>query len=350
MIWQLLVQLIRCICDSLSEIWRKATAPLIYFDTGRSIRLGKQIAEGGFSFVFEASDKAGIKYALKRIHVSDSETMQSCLREAGVYRSLQHPHLIPLLGVCQRKSVVYMLFPYMKQSLRTVVNKYIFRNESKQPFTELRLLQIFYQTLCGVSVMHDANYSHRDIKLENILLDERGNAVLIDFGSVGSMEERIDTRAQVLNILETASQHTTLQYRPPELLEGGIRAGDEPMDFGKVDVWSLGCTFFAMCYGASPFECEFRGGNIQIVECTQLRILGKIPKPPFIEWYSLELLKTIHLILNKARDKRMTLDEVMVEIEALIRKLGGRIPKVSTAGYEEDESDLDMLLSDNRYV
>lgn len=347
---QFILNLIRWIIDYFYDLFRKATAGSIEFDTGRAVQVGRQIAEGGFSFVFEATDRRGQKYALKRIHVSDREGLQGCLREAGVHRSLQHPHLMPLLGLCQEKTIVYMLFPYMKQSLRGLVNKSIFESPHPQkPFPELKLLQMFYKILSGVLAMHDANYSHRDIKLENILIEKNGNPVLMDFGSVGPIEERIDQRSQVNEIVETASQHTTLPYRPPELFEGGVRAGDEPLDFGKVDAWSLGCTLFAMCYGASPFECEFRGGDIRIVECTHLRILGKLPSPPS-SWYSAQLLDTINSILNHDRNHRMTLDEVLVEIETLIQKQGGRVPQVANKGRDNDGGDLDALLTSNRFV
>lgn len=349
--WKCIVQFIRWLLGLINEIWRKTTAPSIDFDTGRSVRLGKQIAEGGFSYVFEAFDRSGTKYALKRIHVGDLDELQACLNEAGVHRSLRHPHLMPLLGLCQEKLTVYLLFPLMHQSLRSVVNKSIFETSpAKKAFSELQVLQLMHQIMSGVAAMHEANYSHRDIKLENILLDSMGNPVLMDFGSVGRLEERVSTRQEVLTLVESASQHTTLAYRPPELLDGGIRTGDEPVDFGKVDVWSLGCTLFAMCFGASPFECEFRNDEIRVVECTALRILGNVPTPP-ADWYSSLLVETISLFLTPDRFKRPNLDEAMVEIEALIQKQGGRVPKVvRKGGGEDDDSDLDALLSSNRFV
>lgn len=350
-LWKCIIQITRWLLSLINELWRKTTAPTIEFDTGRSVRLGKQIAEGGFSYVFEAFDRAGTKYALKRINVGELEELQGCLREAGVHRSLRHPNLMPLLGICQEKLVVYLLFPYMQQSLRSVVNKSIFETHpAKKAFSELQVLQLIHQIMSGVAAMHEANYSHRDIKLENVLLDSTGSPVLMDFGSVGRLEERVSTRQDVLNLIENASQHTTLAYRPPELLDGGIRSGDEPVDFVKVDVWSLGCTLFAMCFGASPFECEFRNDEIRVVECTALRILGNVPTPTN-GWYSSLLLETIKLLLTPDRFQRPNLDEAMVEIEALIQKLGGRVPQVvRKGGGEDDDSDLDALLSSNRFV
>ena len=258
---------------------------------------------------------------------------------------------MPLLGLCQEKIVLYLLFPYMPQSLRSVVNKSIFESHpAKKAFSELHVLQLIHQIMSGVAAMHEANFSHRDIKLENILLDSTGSPVLMDFGSVGRLEERVSTRQDVLTLVESASQHTTLAYRPPELLDGGIRTGDEPVDFAKVDVWSLGCTLFAMCFGTSPFECEFRNNEIRVVECTALRILGNLPISPN-NWYSSLLLETIKLFLTPDRFQRPNLDEAMVEIEALIQKQGGRVPKVvRKGGGEDDDSDLDALLSSNRFV
>jgi serine/threonine kinase 16 len=374
-----IVQWIRALLSSLQDFWRRSTAPTIQFDSGRSVCIGKQIAEGGFSFVFEATDatKRNKKYALKRIHVGDRDGLQACMREAGIHRGLpqHHPHLMPLLGLCQEPTTVYMLFPYIPLSLRAVVNQSIFQKDPmRKPFTELKVLQLIHQIMSAVSAMHETNFSHRDIKLENILMNGNSTPVLMDFGSVGSLEEPLQHRSQLLSMIETASQHTTMPYRPPELLEGGgVRAGSvkgDVLDYTKVDVWSLGCTLFAMCFGASPFECEFRkapgSGNktIRIVECTQLRILGN-PMPPSsmppTDWYSPLLLETIRLFLTPDRHDRPTLDEAMVEIEALIQKQGGRVPKVvlrkgigSVAGLEDDEgdddkTDLDALLSSNRY-
>jgi serine/threonine kinase 16 len=373
--WQFLIQIINCIFKFLQSLWIKATAPTIDFDNGRSVKIGPKIAEGGFSFVFEAYDQEGTKYALKRIHVvREIDMLQACLREAGIHRSLRHACLMPILGLAQeRKSpsvVVYMLFPFMPQSLRAVVNEAIFPVESnltrksRPAFRELQLLQLFHQIMSGVSAMHDAGYSHRDIKLENILLDSHGNPVLTDFGSAGPLEESVTSRSQLLTILDVASQHTTLPYRAPELLEaGGLRASlddDVTIDFGKVDVWSLGCTLFAMCYGASPFECEFRNqGTIKIVECTPLRILGRLPSGP-PTWFSQGLWDSFQLLLTQERNSRPTLDEAMVEIEALIQKQGGRIPQSGTKPFtttsigkvirEDDDSDLDALLRTNRFV
>jgi serine/threonine kinase 16 len=178
----------------------------------------------------------------------------------------------------------------------------------------------------------------------------------MDFGSVGPLTQSLALRRDAIQVAETASQHTTLPYRPPELLEGGIRTGDDDLDYRKVDVWSLGCTLFAMCYGASPFESEFRShsGELRIVDCTQLKILGDIPMPPEGSdvklWFSSDITSLIESMLEQDRFKRPDLDSVIVEVERLIHKLGGQLPVVSKQPLPEDDSDLNALLSNNRYV
>ena len=261
-----------------------ALGPLITMDTGRRVRLGKKLAEGGFSFVFEATEdlsspgsstnhttasgtaatnSSGQKlYALKQIRCPEPQLLQECREEAAVHRAtMGHPNVLSLLGFAVvDNDVAYMLFPRMHRSLRAEINHRILDapgdvyNVSRPPWNEVDVLHLFLGIARGVQALHNAQYSHRDVKCENVMFEHANSCrtpVLMDFGSVGPLREEITTRRQVLNIADRAAQHTTMPYRPPELFDGGIRAGDPPVDFVKVDVWSLGCTFFACLYGAA---------------------------------------------------------------------------------------------------
>jgi hypothetical protein len=99
---------------SLSTLFQrsnKSSRQLITFDNGIQVRIGNRIAEGGFSYVFEAFPVAAAaadtgdrekKFALKRINCANShELIQSCRHEAGIHRSLplRHPNLLELLGL-----------------------------------------------------------------------------------------------------------------------------------------------------------------------------------------------------------------------------------------------------------
>jgi serine/threonine kinase 16 len=364
-----IIHLFRWIVARIQSWIRRSTGPIVATDSGRKVRLGRQIAEGGFSIVFEATDvvQPTTLYAMKRINCPDPEILRACRNEAGVHRAVRHPSLMPLLGmaITENESICYMLFPYIPHSLRSEVNRRTFDrldHDTEPPWTSERtVLQIFHRLLQGVQALHErARVSHRDIKLENILLLDHFQPVLMDFGSAGPTAHRMDTRRDVLGAVEQASIHTTLPYRPPELFEGGIRVGDEELDYRKVDVWSLACTLFALLYGASPFESEFSRstGNITVVECTQLSVLKPVPWPyeqsaAFL-WYSADMHELLVYMLEQDRLKRPGLSQVLAKVQGLIEKEGGRIVEGASAarGSFDDDEDNDgdgiALMSSNR--
>jgi len=385
----LALNLFRWVASLVQSLMRRATGKVLVLDTGRRVRLGHQIAEGGFSFVFEAYDvdDAGgrQKYVLKRIRCPEQELLRACKREVGVHRGVHHPNLMPLLGTAVVESDCYMLFPYLKHSLRSEINRRTglggeyginldSRNTRLPPWNETTALQVFLGICRGVLALHRHNYSHRDVKVENVLFDSVRRPVLMDFGSVGPVTQTVSTRQELLMLAEEAATHTTMSYRPPELFEGGIRIPSSGtsvvVDFGKVDVWSLGCTLFAILFGASPSESEFsrRGsshgeGRLRIVDCSQLKVLGGMPKPPphsaVAEWYSQETLGLIEDTLKQDPAERLTLDAVLERVESLIAAQGGEVEKDSvgpgtkayaTGDEEEDDDDGIALISTNRLI
>ena len=90
----------------------------------------------------------------------------------------------------------------------------------------------------GIAYLHDNNVAHRDIKLDNILLDGHGNIKLGDFGVSRKIEEN-----EIL-----FEQCGTPAYIAPEIIS------DEGYKEGTVDIWSAGVVLFAMLYGNVPFK------------------------------------------------------------------------------------------------
>jgi len=324
----------------LGQIWRliescfnwlrRQQRPVVVFENGKQVEMGKQIAEGGFSFVFEARDVSSsgpFNYALKRVVCPDPELVQSCQREAQVHRAVQHPNLMPLLGIVFQQNSCFMIFPCVPISLRDEISQ---RNllqldptRQVRPFSQAHILSIFVQLVEGVSAMHQAGWAHRDIKVENVLMADSKQPILMDFGSARPLTVQLRTRQDVLQLVEEAASHTTLPYRAPELFEGGCRHGTvEPDVDGGVDVWSLACLLFAMMYGASPFECEFAGPKgIRIVECTHLRVLGEIPTAPS-QRYSLSLHNFVEWMLTQDRSERPNIAQVLHRAEELLEMTG----------------------------
>merc|ERR1711862_631922 len=139
----------------------------------------------------------------------------------------------------------------------------------------------------GLAEMHRSGISHRDVKPENVLLQDQGDKrypfgtpMLMDFGSCGPAEVVIKSRREAVQEMETAAQLCTVQYRAPELF-------DVPTDIGTLsyacgDVWAAGCTGYCCLIGYSPFEVEFQQQPpyrpIQ-VDCGHCRVLGPVPWP-----------------------------------------------------------------------
>ncbi|ODV83238.1 hypothetical protein CANARDRAFT_30178 [[Candida] arabinofermentans NRRL YB-2248] len=106
------------------------------------------------------------------------------------------------------------------------------------------------------------SFAHRDIKPANIMISKEGIPILCDLGSCEKARINIQTRAQAITFQELSNEHCTLPYRAPELLD--IKVGDQIDE--KIDIWSLGCTLYALLYGYSPFEREelINGANITL--------------------------------------------------------------------------------------
>jgi serine/threonine kinase 16 len=353
-----IIRWLRWLIEVLQRWLSKRTGKSIVLDSGKRVFMGKLLAEGGFSFVFEAFDDKNMRYALKRILCADREMVQNCRHEIKVHRDCHHhPNVMPLLGAVVLPNECYMLFPYCPQSLRDVVNTInpllnnnAIKGGAERPWSEGSILSLFSRVCAGVQALHDHGYSHRDIKLENIMMGSASSSsssssskhvcttpLIMDFGSAGPLEQTIHDRRDLLDVIDRAAEHTSLAYRAPELLEGILRVGDV-VDFRAVDVWSLGCTLFALLYGASPFECEFRNNaaRLQIIDCTHLSILGGIPKPkgpPVSQWYAKDLMvQLVEPMLAKDRDKRPSLPQVRDTIRTLMQHFSS-----STDPYYDDE-------------
>mmetsp|Transcript_53787 Transcript_53787/g.64897 ORF Transcript_53787/g.64897 Transcript_53787/m.64897 type:complete len:367 (-) Transcript_53787:146-1246(-) len=335
-IFDVIWNLIKICVDFILSFFRRTE--IVKFDNGREVSLRQQIAEGGFSVVFDARDvkhKKGKRYALKRVLCYDNAMVKKCREEAGVHRSFKHPNLLPLYATkfekTEKYTKCYMLFPYIPNSLRAEITSRQLLDPPPavpRPFSPRELLELFGGIVDAVATMHHRGLTHRDIKVENVLLDGNGKPVLMDFGSVGPAVVPIPTRQALLNVVDRASTDTTVSYRAPELFEGGARYGDDVADLdGRIDVWSLGCLLFAMMYGASPFEVEFRGDRIVIVECSQLRVLGNVPTPSeksvFDGRYDKRMMQFVSLMLTRDRFLRPTIEEISKEVDGLLEAFGG---------------------------
>ena len=126
------------------------------------------------------------------------------------------------------------------------------------PIEPAKAQKIFTQLVGAVSYVHNKSCVHRDLKLENILLDKHENVKLVDFGFTREYEGKA-------SYLQTWCG--TVCYSAPEMLKGEKYAGE------KVDVWSLGIIMYALLAGELPFDDDDE-------TITKMKILKEEPKYP----------------------------------------------------------------------
>lgn len=132
---------------------------------------------------------------------------------------------------------VYMVFEYMDHDLTGVLS------QNQFTFSDAHLKSLCHQMLAGLAYLHHKGVIHRDIKGSNILINNRGELKLADFGLARFYQKRRRT--------DYTNRVITLWYRPPELLFGATVYGPE------VDMWSAGY-FFSL--GPTIYMLTFKSG------------------------------------------------------------------------------------------
>ncbi|XP_054080836.1 AP2-associated protein kinase 1 isoform X6 [Rissa tridactyla] len=217
--------------------------------------------KGGFAIVFLVRTSNGMKCALKRMYVNNEYDLQVCKREIQIMRDLSgHKNIVGYID-SSINSVssgdvweVLILMDFCRGG--QVVN--LMNQRLQTGFTENEVLQIFCDTCEAVARLHQCKTPiiHRDLKVENILLHDRGHYVLCDFGSATNKFQNPQTEG-VNAVEEEIKKYTTLSYRAPEMVN--LYSGK--LITTKADIWALGCLLYKLCYFTLPF------GESQVAIC-----------------------------------------------------------------------------------
>lgn len=248
---------------------------LIKLPEGTELQVGthkvaivRYLSEGGFAHIYEAKNKEPHEgeedtACLKRVIVPDKNGLNQLRKEVEVMKVLRNGRnivkyydshaerlengayqVLVLMELCPNKS----LLDYMNAKIKTKLN-------------EPEILKIMMDISLGVYEMHSRGMIHRDIKIENVLIDRYHNFKLCDFGSTSSpiMPPKDQQEFQV--IAHDIMYQTTPQYRAPEMID---LYRCQPID-EKADIWALGCFLYKLCYYTTPFEAN---GDIAILHAS----------------------------------------------------------------------------------
>ncbi|KAG8383277.1 hypothetical protein BUALT_Bualt05G0167800 [Buddleja alternifolia] len=187
-------------------------------------RLNK-IDEGTYGVVYRAKDKkTGEIVALKKVKMEKEREgfPLTSLREINILLSFHHPSIVDVKEVVVGSSLdsIFMVMEYMEHDLKALMET------MKQPFSQSEVKCLMIQLLGGVKYLHDNWVLHRDLKTSNLLLNNRGELKICDFGLARQYGSPLKPYTHLV---------VTLWYRAPELLLGAKQYST------AIDMWSLGC-------------------------------------------------------------------------------------------------------------
>lgn len=220
-------------------------------------RIERELGHGGMATVYLARDLRHDRLvALKVMRPELAATLgpDRFLREIRLAAGLTHQHILPVFDSGVADGIVYYVMPYVQgESLRDRLKR-----EVQLPVETA--LGIVSRVAAGLEHAHRRGIIHRDVKPENILLQEDGNPVLADFGIAVATDAADEAR-----LTATGLGLGTPAYMSPE------QASGRDVD-ARADVYALGVTLYEMLTGRVPFE----GDVVTILAAHVMRA----PPPP----------------------------------------------------------------------
>ncbi|CAF1152582.1 unnamed protein product [Adineta steineri] len=204
----------------------------------------KTIGEGSFAKVrlgihIVTEMKVAVKVINKREVFKRNYLRANLRREAAMMQRMSHSNIVQLHEVMETENSYYIVLDLVQG---TEFVKYLTK---KKQLDEIETRKYIRQIVSAVDHMHRANVIHRDIKLQNFMLDQNNDIIIIDFGLSNSLDEK--------GFLTT--QCGSPAYAAPEIFAH--------QEYGPaVDIWSIGVNMFAMLLGKLPFKVEQRSRNL----------------------------------------------------------------------------------------
>ncbi|KAI9278895.1 kinase-like domain-containing protein [Phascolomyces articulosus] len=262
----------------------------------RQIKLGpylllQTLGEGEFGKVkLGIHTETGQEFAIKLIRKEtvgfSASRLSKVEREIHALRTLKHPYIVKLFNVIETERYIGIILEYASGG---ELFEYILAHRCLKEKDAQRL---FAQLISSVQYMHRKRIVHRDLKLENLLLDRNRNIVVTDFGFANNKQDGL-----------MATSCGSPCYAAPELVVNeGMYAGS------AVDIWSCGVILYAMLCGYLPFDDDPCNPDSNNINQLYRYILSTPPTfPKHVTQDAQDLLRHI-LVANP--EKRITLDEI----------------------------------------
>uniref|UniRef100_A0A672HPV8 cyclin-dependent kinase n=1 Tax=Salarias fasciatus TaxID=181472 RepID=A0A672HPV8_SALFA len=271
------------------------------------IKLDK-LGEGTYATVFKGRSKLTDNLvALKEIRLEHEEGAPcTAIREVSLLKDLKHANIVTLHDIVHTDKSLTLVFEYLDKDLKQYM-------DDCGNILSMQNVKIFlFQILRGLAYCHRRKVLHRDLKPQNLLINDRGELKLADFGLA---------RAKSVPTKTYSNEVVTLWYRPPDVLLGSSEYSTQ------IDMWGVGCIFYEMAAGRPLFPGSTVEDELHLI----FRLLGTPTEESWPGISSIEEFKT-HKFPNSCFSynfyfilyiSRISADEAMRQ--PYFRSLGPRV-------------------------
>jgi predicted ATPase/predicted Ser/Thr protein kinase len=256
----------------------------------------EELGKGGMGRVYKVLDREiGEPVALKILNpdiAAERKTIDRFRNELKVARKITHRNVCRMHDINREKATYFITMEYVPgEDLKSLIRR-------KERLTEDEAILLAEQVCAGLSEAHRLGVTHRDLKPQNIMIDEEGKARIMDFGIARSQETR--------GVTEEGLIIGTPDYMSPEQVEGGEA---EP----RSDVYSLGVVLYEMVTGRVPFEGK-TALSIAFKHKTEAPLDPRKLNDRLSDAFSSIILRC----LEKEKEKRyQTTEELLADLQSL---------------------------------